>query len=294
MTLLLFLVLAHWTPVDAWQYFKYWGENGHPKSIEQPRAAKTNPHPSVYHFYAPPTPLRTVCPVENRPGVFWYTPDGKSLNHTFVTPNPSEFNVSALQSNIHGFSVDAAFAGSAATLGAVETVYFADRACSDGTVEYGFSRDLATNSVLVYWSTFANCANDALSLCRKTDDPSLGANFSNVQQENGSSVVDHGFRIYGLDTNSLLTYRFTIQNQTFRIEVLHGATLARCSDHENAAAAPCRFEKPIPAWFPVDKTRGGYIVVGTQTAADPHIAPSSEFRVSGIVVAKRVAKRVAK
>src|SRR6185437_3835506 len=122
---------------------------------------------------------RSVCRLQDRPGVYWYAPGGRHLDGTYATSNPTEFSVSALQAGMRGFGVTAAFSGSAEHPGAVEVVYFTDRACSDGGTEYGFSRDLATNSILVSCSTFANCANGAASLCRKTDDPSLGQSFSN-------------------------------------------------------------------------------------------------------------------
>lgn len=283
----LFLAITQWVPVapDAWQYFRYWGENGKPKAIERAQFSARNPHPRTYHFFGPPAPARTVCAVENRQGVYWFTPDGRSLDHTFPAPNPGEFNVSARQTGIRGFAATAAFAGSAARLGAVETVYFADRACSDGSVEYGFARDLATDSVLVYWSTFANCANDAASLCRKTDDPSLGRNFSNVQQENGGATVRHGFRIYGLDVKEQFTYKMFVDKNAFRVEVSRGGKPAQCAEQEGAALKECRFEERVQPWFPIDKIGAGYIIAGTQTAGDAGVQAGG-FVVSAILVAK--------
>lgn len=279
----LLVAMTRWVPVtpDAWQYFKYWGENGKARAIEH-----SSLRPRVYRFWGPPAPVRTVCAIEDRPGVYWFTPDGRSLKGTFPAPNPGEFNVSARQTGIHGFETTAAFAGSAARAGAVETVYFADRACSDGSVEYGFSRDLATASVLVYWSTFANCSNDAASLCRKTDDPSLGTNFSNVQQENSGTRVEHGFRIYGLDVNRQYTYKMFVKDGGFRVEVWREGTLARCSEKEGAALETCSFEKRVGEWFPIDRVDSGYIVAGTQTAGDAGVVEGSSFRVAEIRVGK--------
>jgi len=283
----LLLAIAHWIPIGpASQYFRYWGENGKAKAIEQSRFDSTNQHPRAYRFWGPPAPPRTVCAVENRPGAYWFTPGGRRLDHLFPTPNPGEFNVSALQTGIHGFAVTAAFAGSAARAGAVETVYFTDRVCSDGGVEYGFARDISTRTILVYWSTFANCANDAASLCRKTDNPSLGQNFSNVQQENSGTNVDHGFRIYGLDVKQQYTYKMFVDHAAFHIEVSRAGRVAQCSDQESAKPAPCTFEKHVQNWFPVANLTAGYIVAGTQTSGDPGIAPGSEFPVSDILVAK--------
>jgi hypothetical protein len=279
----LFLAIAQWVPIarEGWQYYRYWGENGTARAIEH-----ANSHPRAYRFWNPPAPARSVCAIENRPGVYWFTPDGKSLRGTFPTPNPGEFNVSPKQTGIRGFAVTAAFAGWAVRTGAVESVYFSDRACSDGGVEYGFSRDLATNSVLVYWSTFANCANDGASLCRKTDDASLGANFSNVQQENGGTNVQHGFRIYGLDVKAPYTYKMFVKDGGFRVEVSREAKLIRCSEQEGAPPTDCAFEKKVQAWFPIDRLADGYVVAGTQTAGDPGVAERSEFRVSDILVDK--------
>jgi hypothetical protein len=219
--------------------------------------------------------------------VYWYTPDGRPLKGSFPTPNPGEFTVSALQTGIRGFAVTAAFSGSAKRTGAVETVYFADRACSDGTVEYGFSRDLATDSVLVYWSTFANCGNDAASLCRKTDDGSLGEGYSNVQQEDGGSATEHGFRIYGLELGSNLTYRMFVEGAGFRVEVRdYLDRLAACSEVPGGKLAPCTFWKKAGAWFPIDRIGRGYVIAGTQSAGGPEVSRGSELIVTDILVAK--------
>ena len=266
---------------DAYQYFRY----GEGKAIEQERF-EPKAGPFDYHFPGPPAPARKVCPIENRAGVYWYTPDGRALSHTFPTPNSSEFTVSAPQTGIRGFAVTAAFAGSAARPGAVEVVYFADRACSDGSVEYGFSRDLASDNILVYWSTFANCGNDANSLCRKTDDGSLGTNFSNVQQEDGGAGAEHGFRIYGLDPGLPYTYKMFTEDRAFRVEVWNGPELARCAESAVAVRAPCSFLKAAGDWFPMEQTGRGYIVAGTQNAGEPGIGVRSVLEVSDIMVAK--------
>ncbi len=274
--------MAQWAPVAGeWRYFKYWGEDGKARAVEH-----SNEHPRVYRFWGPPAPARTVCAIENRPGVYWFTPDGRSLKGTFPTPNPGEFNVSARVTGMRGFEATAAFGGSAKRVGAVETLYFADRACSDGSVEYGFTRDLATPSVLAYWSTFANCSNDGASLCRKTDDPALGRDFSNVQQENGGTKVEHGFRIYGLDWNRRYTYRMFVQGGGFRVEVSRGGKVARCAEREGAKLGACAFEKPVGAWFPLDRIGSGYVIAGTQTAGEPGVAQGSAFSVSAISVAR--------
>jgi hypothetical protein len=276
-----------WVSIDKaeaagkYQYFRY----GDGKAVEQQRFEKAA-GPFVFHFPAPPAPVRKVCAIENRPGVYWYTPDGRALNHAFATPNPTEFRVSALQTGMRGFAVSAAFSGSAKRPGAVEVAYFADRACSDGTVEYGFSRDLATDSLLVYWATFANCGNDAASLCRKTDDGSLGKDYSNVQQEDGGATADHGFRIFGLDLNNLFTYRMFAEGHGFRIEVWSGSQLARCSEADGGKLVPCSFFKPVERWFPLDQVGSGYIIAGTQKAGDPQIRAGSVFVVSDILVTR--------
>ena len=240
--------------------------------------------PAAYRFPAGPAPRRTVCPLDDRPGVHWFTPNGTPLRGTFVTPNPSEFDVSPLERNMKGFAAIASFGGYAKTAGAVEVVYFTDRICSDAGVEYGFSRDLATNSILVYWSTYANCGNDANSLCRKTNDPALGDGYSNVQQENGGIASDHGFRLYGLDVNARYTYRILAEQRGFRIEVARGAQLAQCSESENGARRPCMFLKRTQPWFPIDRLGSGYIVAGTQNAGAAD--PAGALEVSDILVAK--------
>ena len=240
--------------------------------------------PAEYRFLKGPVPQRTVCPLEDRADVHWFTPDGKSLDHTFVTPSPSEFHISPLEKNMKGFATVASFAGAASGNGsAIEVVYFTDRVCSDAGVEYGFSRDLATNSILVYWSTYANCGNDAGSLCRKTADPRLG---DNVQQENSGITSEHGFRIYGLDVNARYTYRMFVEHGAFRIEVARGAQLAQCSDSEAGPRHACTFVKRVQPWFPIDRLDSGYLVAGTQTAGDPIVAKGSVFAVSDILVLK--------
>ena len=266
-----------WTSIanENFQHFRY-----STAPIENAKAHL----PATYRFAQGPAPRRTVCPLEDRPGVHWFTPSGSDLNHTFVTPNPSEFDVSPLQQHMKGFAATASFGGYAKTLGAVEVIYFTDRVCSDGGVEYGFSRDLATDSILVYWSTYANCSNDAASLCRKTNNPALGENFSNVQQENDGTTSDHGFRIYGLDVNARYTYRIFIDRGALRVEVARGDKLAQCSESEKGARAPCTFLKRTQPWFPIDRIESGYIVAGTQNASTS--PPAGALEVSDILVAK--------
>ena len=273
------------TPSDAYQYFRYGGA----KQVELDRFTTKTPHPSpsfTYQFVNANPVQRGVCALADRPGVYWYSPDGKHLNGTLATSNPTEFNVSALQTGLDGFGVTASFAGSAARLGAIEVAYFTDRACSDAGLEYGFSRDLATNNILVYWSSFANCGNDAGSLCRKSDNPSLGDHFSNVQQENGGVASEHGFRIYGLDPAAAYTYKISVEHRAFRIEVWRGAQLGTCSDNEKGPRRPCSFLKTVQPWFPIDRLTAGYVVAGTQTVGDPGIAKGSALAVSDILVLK--------
>lgn len=278
------LAQPSWSSIAGagYQHFLYGGG----KAVEQDRFEWKLPQPAAYRFLAPPAPRRSVCAIEDRPGVYWYTPEGKKLNGTFAVPNPTEFTVSPLQSAIRGFAVTMAFTGAAARGGAVGVAYFADRPCSDGTVEYGFSRDLSADATLVYWATFANCANDAGSLCRKTDDPSLGEGFSNVQQENSGTKVDHGFRIYGLDAKARYTYRMFVEGRGFRVEVWSGDKLARCSDRPGVAMGACTFLKIVQPWFPIDQVTRGHISVGTQTVGNPGVAPGARLEVFDTLVAR--------
>jgi hypothetical protein len=271
-----FAAALSWAPVTGdFQHFRY----GNGQAIEN----SAGHLPASYHFLGGPAPTRTVCPLENRSSVYWFTPDGAPLDRTFVTPNPSEFDVSAKQT-MKGFAASASFGGYAKNAGAIEVVYFTDRVCSDAGVEYGFSRDLATNSILVYWSTYANCGNDAASLCRQTNNPALGDRFSNVRQENGGIASDHGFRIYGLDVNARYTYRMSVEGRAFRVEVMRERELAQCSDSESGPRGACTFLKPVQPWFPIDQLGAGYIVAGTQNSGGSEIAGALE--VSDILVAK--------
>lgn len=272
---------------QPYQFFRY----GAGKSVEMSHFDAQNPHPPrQYDFETAPAPARKVCALEDRPGVYWFTPDGRKLAGTFATSNPTEFNVSALQRDIRGFAVKAAFQGSAQRVGAVEVVYFTDRVCSDGGTEFGFTRDLATNDILVYWSTFANCGNDAASVCRKTDSATPGKNFSNVQQENGGTHPAHGYRIYGLDVNAEYTYRMFVEHRKLRVEVWNGSQPAGCSRTPGGRAAACAFTDAVEPWFPIDRINAGYIVAGTQTAGDPGKLDSITFAVSDILVAQGAAK----
>jgi hypothetical protein len=272
------------TPSEPFQYFRFSASG----TIERDRFEPSNPHPQnsfTYKFHKAPAPQRTTCRLEDRPAdhVFWYSSNGKHLAGSFVTPQPSEFNVSARQPGMRGFAVTASFNGSANTAGdAMEVVYFTDRACSDGGVEYGFARDLATNNLLVYWSTYANCGNDAASLCRKTNDPSLGEQYSNVQQESERATAQHGFRIYGLAVNAEYTYRMFAERDSFRVEVFNGNGLAQCSETEYGPRQSCSFAKPVENWFPIRQLNGGYIVAGTLGTATDDAA----LRVTDILVTK--------
>lgn len=279
-----------WTSIGSYEYFKFWND-GAPRAIEKAVPGRANPHPpTTYRFFTGPTSPRTTCRILDRGPksqdgpVYWYTPSGKHLDGAFPTPAPSEYNVSALQSDMRGFAVTASFRGTARDGNAVETAYFTDKACSDGGVEYGFARDLATNSLLVYWSTFANCGIGANSICRKTNNPALG---ENVQQED-SNVSDHGFRIYGLDADDEYAFRIYVDRGAFHVEVLHGARPAKCSEHDGGALTPCVFTKNPGAWFPIRRLEraAGYIVIGTQTAGNPKLGDDAGLRVSDVRIAK--------
>ncbi len=223
---------------QAFQYFRFWNDGG-PKAMERANYDRENPHPPwKYAFFTGPVAQRTTCQLADRPAdsgiggdgpVYWYAPDGTHLDHAFATPAPSEYNVSSLQTDMKGFAVTATFGGTAKGDGtAIEVAYYTNRACSDAGVEYGFGKDLATNGVLVYWSTFANCGTDAASVCRKTDSAAPGDGFSNVQQED-AKMNEHGFRIYGLDANAEYTFRMFVAEHAFHVEVLKGGHVAQCS-----------------------------------------------------------------
>jgi len=272
------------TPGDAYQYFLYAGQ----RRIETSQFSSKAPHPSPgfnYRFVSGRS-TRTVCELKNRAGVYWYSPEGRNLEGTFPTTNPTEFNVSAVQSGIQGFGVTAAFSGAAQHPGALETVYFTDRVCSDGGNEYGLSRDLATKSILVYWAAYANCGNDAQSVCRKTGNASLGHNFSNVQQENSSAHAQHGFRLYGLDPETVYTYKLYIDHHKLHVEVWNGRKLAECSGSEESSRVPCSLFRPVEPWFPIDQLHSGYIVAGTQNTEGSGVAQNAALKVSDILVLK--------
>lgn len=275
----------HWTsiatPRDAFQYFLYAGA----RHIEDAQFSAANPHPSPqfnYRFVSG-SAVRTVCKLEDRPGVYWYSPDGRHLAGTFPVSSPTEFNVSAQQTGIRGFGVTGAFSGSAPRPGAVEIVYFTDRACSDAGVEFGFSRDLSTRSILVYWATYANCGNDSSSLCRKTNSGALG---SNIQQENAGPRADHGFRLYGLDPEAVYTYKLSIESHKLHVEVWNGRKLAECAGSEESSRVPCSLYRSVQPWFPIDQIKAGYIVAGTQNTAGSGAPENAVFKVSDILVYK--------
>ena len=65
----------NWMPASgAYEHFRY----GDGQAIEQiqPQPAEL---PLRFQFPAAPAPTRKVCAIENRPGVFWFTPDGKPI-----------------------------------------------------------------------------------------------------------------------------------------------------------------------------------------------------------------------
>jgi len=286
-----------WTSIadQAFQYFRFWND-GVPRAMERANYDRGNPRPPwKYAFHAGPVPQRTTCQLLDRTQdsgigadgpVYWYTPEGAHLDHAFATPAPSEYNVSSLETDMKGFAVSASFSGSATGQGtAMEIAYYTNRACSDAGVEYGFGKDLATNSLLVYWSTFANCGTDAVSVCRKTGAPALGDGFSNVQQEDAKKS-DHGFRIYGLDRTSEYTYRMFVAEHAFHVEVLKSGHLAQCSEFEGGKLAPCTFVRSTGAWYPIDRLGNGYIVVGTQSVGNPVLSEDAGLRVNDVWIAK--------
>jgi hypothetical protein len=280
---------------QAFQYFRFWNDGG-PRVMEQANYDRGNPHPPwKYSFYSGPVAQRTTCQLLDRAEdsgiggdgpVYWYTPEGAHLDHAFATPAASEYNVSSLQTDIKGFAVTASFTGAAKGSGtAMEIAYYTNRACSDAGVEYGFGKDLATNSVLVYWSTFANCGTDSVSVCRKSDAPGLGDGFSNVQQED-AKMSEHGFRIYGLDRNAEYTYRMFVAEHAFHVEVLQRGRLAQCSEFDGGKLGACLFSKSTGAWYPIDRLNNGYIVIGTQSVGNPVLSEDAGLRVNDILIAK--------
>jgi hypothetical protein len=280
---------------QAFQYFRFWNDGG-PRAMEQANYDRGNPHPPwKYSFYSGPVAQRTTCQLLDRAEdsgiggdgpVYWYTPEGVHLDHAFATPAASEYNVSSLQTDMKGFAVTASFSGAAKGNGtAMEIAYYTNRACSDAGVEYGFGKDLATNSVLVYWSTFANCGTDVVSVCRRSDAPGLGDGFSNVQQED-AKMSDHGFRIYGLDPNGEYTYRMSVAEQAFHVEVLQRGHLAQCSEFDGRKPGPCTFSKGTGSWYPIDRLGNGYIVIGTQSVGNPVLSEDAGLRVNDVSIAK--------
>ena len=280
---------------QAFQYFRFWNDGG-PRAIEQANYDRGNPHPPwKYAFFTGPVATRTTCQLSDRRAdsgiggdgpVYWYAPDGRHLDQAFATPAPSEYNVSSLQTDIKGFAVNATFGGTAKGDGtAMEVAYYTNRACSDAGVEYGFGKDLATKSVLVYWSTFANCGTDAVSVCRKTDSAAPGDGFSNVQQED-AKMNEHGFRIYGLDANAEYTFRMFIADHAFHVQVFKGGHVTQCSETDGGKVAPCSFTKSAGAWYPIDRLSNGYIVIGTQSAGNPSLSPGAGLRLTDVLIAK--------
>jgi hypothetical protein len=280
---------------QAFQYFRFWNDGG-PKAMERANYDRGNPHPPwKYGFFTGPVAQRTTCQLADRWAdsgiggdgpVYWYAPDGTHLDRAFATPPPSEYSVSSLQTGMKGFAVTATFAGTSKGGGtAMETAYYTNRACSDAGVEYGFGKDPATNSVLVYWSTFANCGADAVSVCRKTDAAGLGDGFSNVQQED-AKMNEHGFRIYGLDANEEYTFRMFIAEHAFHVQVLKGGHVTQCAETEGGKLASCSYAKGAGAWYPIDQLSDGYLVMGTQSSGNPALSPDAGLRVADVFIAK--------
>jgi hypothetical protein len=292
-----------WTSIahEPTQYFRFWYEDG-PRSIENTSYAHNNLR-EFYRFAPGPVPERTTCMQLDRASdsgiggdgpVYWYTPEGIHLDHQFPKPYPSEFTVSRSQHAIRGFAITASIMGTAGGGGnASANAYFTNRPCSDGGIEYGLFRDLADESVAIYWATYANCGNNSRSVCRKLNDASFGKDFSNVQQENAGQI-EHGFRIYGLDPKAQYTYRIYAADRGFHIEVLQGNRPAECADQAGGGMRICTFTKDTGTWFPIASlARGatGYIVIGTQTLEDPKLSEDARFDVSEVAVAKAAAAK---
>jgi hypothetical protein len=287
-----------WTSIGGQpsQYFRYWFEDT-PRSIESTAYAPGNLL-KFYRFAPGPVSARNTCMQLDRASdsgiggdgpVYWYSPEGIHLDHHFPKPYPSEFTVSAREAAIRGFAITASMMGTASGAGnATANAYFTNRPCSDGGLEYGLFRDLANESVAIYWATYANCGNDSRSVCRKRDEASWGENFSNIQQENAGET-EHGFRIYGLDPKAQYTFRMYAVDHAFHIEVLSGSRPAECSDQAGGDKRKCIFTKDTGSWFPIASlARGatGYIVIGTQTLEDPKLSEDAGFHVTEVAVAK--------
>ncbi len=160
----------------------------------------------------------------------------------------------------------------------LETVYFTDRECSDGGMEYGFYRTVAdsdvgdtpANAFAFYYSTFNNCNLD------------YGCWDVLGHQVHGSFTTT-SIRNVAANTSGTYQYKFQVTRSgaTFNVAILdpgsgHPVTCQWAFPTETGTGGgngPCRFAVPIVGFYASpEQLTNGYIVVATQSS---HLYPES-------------------
>ncbi len=251
----------------------------------------------------PPTTLRTRCALQQVNGApydhanfGWFrfpVPGGSGTWPPATGAEPLAVTGEYLETakfgpmsgaNPAGFVFNGEFAGQAKPMSSptsgdnthffIEAVYFTDRECSDAGTEYGwyrmvansYSGDMPPNSLVFYYTKFANC---------NLDYGCWDINGHQVQSPVATATIT------SVAPNAAGTYQYKYQairsGSDFNVSLLDPGTDAPVTcqwslSSGGGSSGTCQFSVPIESWYPAAaQISSGYIVVTTQSS---HLHPS--------------------
>jgi hypothetical protein len=287
------------------QYFQYY--NGSPEEIAtstgfggtatQTQLANTSRPPAYYTVLGGTGATRYTCVITDNPSKpdYWYS-DGTS-NATHIAGQDSwapsdEFNVTRLEQGLKGVEFLGSFLGSGSVSGTgsyvVETVYYSDRACTDASLEYGFSRRVLPggDEILFYYSDFTNCDGGR---CRATNSANGTVENPNVREH---SITD--LQLNSQSENKYYFHAYPVSNGSgydMRFEVLDPYTYgyAQCKVDGAASVGNCFAEYgssdgTIP--FSSFNNVAGYVFAAAQSYGTVSASTTFQLYVEDLKVGK--------
>lgn len=242
------------------QYFKYSNGSGTEVatslgfggSSTATQLSSTSRPPAYYSINGGTGATRSTCALLDNPSkpLYWYG-DGTHSAVKFSSTSPllfpkapsDEYNVSRLERNLKGLEFLGSFLGSGSVSGSgayiVESVFYSDRPCTDGGLEYGFYRRLiagGSDEIAFYYSDFTNCDG---GVCRATDSSSGAIEYPNVRTHSISSLA-----LNSHSENKYYFHAYPVYNgesYDMRFEVLDPYTFAyaQCKVDGSSTVSDC-------------------------------------------------------
>jgi hypothetical protein len=243
------------------QYFQYYNgsateiatSTGFGGSATATQLANTTRPPAYYTVLGGTGAGRSTCALTDQASkpIYWYS-DGTSSATHIGSQNPpvypsapsDEFSATRLESGLKGVEFLGSFLGSGSVSGTgsyiVETVFYSDRACTDGGFEYGFFRRILASGedkIFFYYSDFTNCDG---GICRATNSPTGSIQNPNVREH---SITDLALNSHS--ENKYYFHAYPVANggggYDMRFEVLDPYTFnyAQCKVDGASTAGDC-------------------------------------------------------